>query len=174
MSKDWIIITLDDIDYAWDGEKWFERKTFLRPSLVISQELNHLLSIKLSKQDLQQTESHELLKNMRIARDAGQFPRAETLGLRAKKLFPDDLSVAATLASVYRGWGKPQKALLETDRLLHKADAMLLTVRAAVLCDLNRYAQAKKVIARAYALSQDKHVKAVYSRIRAECPELFT
>lgn len=169
----WTIITLDGTEYAWDGENWFERRTFLKPSLIVCQELNHLLSVKLSKQDSQETEQHKLLKNMRIARDAGQFLRAESLGLHAKQLFPDDLSVAATLASVYRAWGKPKKALKATDGFFGKADSMLLTVRAAALCDLERWVQAKKVISAAYAMSQDEHVRAVYRRIRAECPDLF-
>lgn len=159
--------------YMWDGHRWYDAKSFEQPPHVIIKELNHLLVKRLQKHDLAITESHRILHEASIARESQQYERAEKLTRRVLNGEPDNLAALAVLCAVLRARGKPKIALSETEKHKNASHAPLLTSRAAALCDLKRWDEAKRVIGRALAISSDEEAFAVMNRVKSAAPELY-
>jgi len=161
-------------DYIWTGTGWYEAQTFLTPPQVIVRQLNTQLEQELKTEDTAIVNPAILIERASAARDALQYSRAEKLIRRALELSPGNHAALAVLCSVLRARGQPQQALDETEAFRRESHPPLLTSRAAALCDLKRWEEAKKEIGRALAIEESEEAFSVVRRIKAEKPDLYS
>ncbi len=166
-------ISFEGKDYIWTGTDWCDAETFLTPPLVIVRKLNRLLERELRSEDTAISDAFVLVNRASVARDALQYNRAETLIRRALKLSPGDRAALAVLCSILRAQGRPKKALDETEAFRREPHPPLLTSRAAALCDLKRWKEAKQEIGRALAIGGSEEAFNVVHRIKAAKPNLY-
>ena len=160
-------------DYIWTGSDWYEAATFVTPPAWVVRELNAEIASALQKQDDGITAVYELISTACAARDVGQHARAEMLVRRALAQQPDNLAGRVVLSSVLRARGYPAQALAETDAFRGANDPALHTTRAAALCDLKRWEEAKREVGRALAIGNSEEAFNVVHRIKAAAPELY-
>ncbi len=163
-------IELDGKKYVWTGESWYEAEKFLKPPEVIVRRLSRLLTRKLEQEDANISDVRILLQRAGKARTALQYHRAEGLARQCLKLDPGSQAALAVLCAVLRARGQPERALRETDAYGGTTHAPLLTSRAAALCDLKRWEEARRVISRALAIGESEEAFGVMHRIEAESP----
>lgn len=169
-----IHIDLDGKSYTWTGAEWYETDTFLTPPLTIVRTLNARLTQRLARQDATISDLDVLLERASTARDALQHERAEKLVRRALRLSPGNPGALAILCSVLRARGLPQQALDETEAFRAMSYPPLLTSRAAALCDLGRWEEAKREVGRALAIAEgSEEAFSVARRIKAARPDLY-
>lgn len=166
---------IDEGCFTWDGKNWYQTGKFIRPSKIIEAKLNSLAAKHLAKQDEKITDVSELLSQARSARDAGQTLRAEQLLDRVLCRNPKHEGALAILCSLLRRQGRAEEAIRRTDHSASSRYPPLLTTRAAALCDLLRWEEAKRTIARVLA-RPGNHGEAfeVVNRIKAARPELYS
>ncbi len=160
-------------DYIWTGSDWYEATTCLTPPASLIRALNAEIALALQQQDHSITEVPELISTACAARDAGQHSRAELLIRRALAKEPGNLAARVVLSSTLRARGYPEQALAETNALRSANHPALHTTRAAALCDLGQWEEAKREIGRALAISSDEESFSVVRRIKAAAPELY-
>ena len=136
-------------------------------------QLNRLLEQELRSEDTAISDTAVLIERARAARDALQHNRAEALMRRALRLSPGNRAALAVLCSILRARRRPQQALDETEEFQWTAYPPLLTSRAAALCDLNRWEEAKQEIGRALASGGSEEAFNVVHRIKAKRPDLY-
>ncbi len=168
-----VVINFEGKDYIWTGTDWYEAKTWLVPPASVVRALNAEIAIALQQQDGSITRVPGLIAAACAARDAQQMARAEQLIRRALASEPANLAARTVLCSVLRALGLPQKALEETHAFRNANNPALHTTRAAALCDLRRWEEAKREIGRALAVSNDVEAFNVVCRIRAAAPDLY-
>ena len=168
-----IQVELDGQNYIWDGRKWYGAKSYEEPPAIIAQKLNSLSKKSFSEEDSEIHDLSKLVKLAAAAREAQQFERAEKLVRRVLKIEPYNEAAMAVLCAVLRGRGLPKQALAETEQFRKTDHVPLLTSRAAALCDLKRWEEAKRVIAKAHAIRADEETFAVINRIKSKKPELY-
>jgi len=168
-----VVINFEGKDYIWTGTDWYEAKTWLMPPASVVRALNAEVVTALQQQDRSITSVPELIATACTARDAQQLARAERLIRRALASEPANLTARTVLCSVLRALGLPKKALEETHAFRNANDPALHTTRAAALCDLRRWEEAKREIGRALAARSDPEAFNVAHRIRANAPELY-
>jgi ribonuclease HI len=166
-------IELDGENYVWTGSDWYEAETFLQPPEVVIRRLNRLLSKELAQEDANTSDVCTLLERASKAREALQHERAERLARQCLKLDPNNHAALAVLCAVLRARGLPQKALGETNNYRDTDNVPLLTSRAAALCDLKRWEEAKRTIGRALAIEKSEEAFNVVHRIKAARPDLY-
>ena len=166
---------IDEGRFTWDGKNWYQAGTFMRPPKAIEQTLNAAAAEFLAKQDEGVTDANELLSRARSARDSGQTLRAEKLLDRVLCRNPNHEGALAILCSLLRRLGRAEEAIRRTDRLASSSYPPLLTTRAAAFCDVFRWEDAKKTIARVLA-QPGNHGEAfeVVNRIKAARSELYS
>ena len=168
-------LQLNGKSYTWASGIWYETKTNLKPPASVISELNKLLLPKLEEDDEQIKDFDVLLERAKKARDFKQHERAVKLARRAVDLRPHNTGAAAVLSSCLRVLGQPREALTETKRFEFTRYAPLLNTRAAALCDLGRWEEAKEVVGRTLAIGTDKEESfQVVNRIKAAKPELYS
>lgn len=167
-------VEVDGVSYIWNGKFWVNSRTFLAPPRAVESILNQKLSRELSIEDAKETNPEVLLKNARIARDNCQYQRALELCYRVLAMRSGHLGVAAVLCSVLRSKGMPERALHETQAFKGRAYIPLLVSRAAAMCDLEMWEDAKKEIGKALAVpGAHESAFAVVNRIKAARPNLY-
>ena len=167
-------VKLKGKSYTWDSGAWYETKTILKPPVSVISELNKLLLPLLEEEDAKIKDFDTLLERAKKAREFKQYERAVKLAQRAVYLHPHNTGAAAVLSSCLRVTGRPRDALRETDGFDKTRYAPLLNTRAAALCDLGRWEEAKTVIGRALAIGTDGEESfQVVNRIKAAKPELY-
>jgi len=159
--------------YVWTGEYWYDEKTYAEPPQIFIGVLNKRLTVELAKEDANIFDVYTLLERASKARVAGQHHRAEKLARRCLKLEPDSEPALAVLCAALRAQGRPQKALNETRSHSYSDHIPLLTSRAAALCDLKKWEEAKKTIGRALAIGDSQDAFNVMQRIKANRPDLY-
>ncbi|MFQ5614748.1 MAG: hypothetical protein ACE5H9_21720 [Anaerolineae bacterium] len=159
--------------YIWTGKVWYEARTYAIPPDRTVRHLNRLLEPKLARDDATTTDVNALLRQASDAREMLDYARAEKLARRALNLSPGHPGALAVLCSTLRAKGAPRQALNETQAFRNLDYVPLITSRAAALCDLGRWAEAKREIGRALALGEDAAVFSVVQRIKAARPELY-
>ena len=169
-------VQLNGRSYIWDAGSWYVKETYLTPPVSVISELNQLLAPVLEEEDHQINDPQVLLERAKEAREIQQYERAVTLARRAVGLLPYSAGAASVLSSCLRALARPQEALHATDRFSEFTSyAPLLNTRAAALCDLDRWEEAKEVVGRALAIGTDKEESfQVVNRIKSERPELYT
>ncbi len=160
--------------FQFNGKRWFDIKTYAEPPLKVVQVLNNRVSQALEATDDRIRSFQKLLETAKSARDAGQSRRAERLIQRALDLKPDHEGALAIYCSLLRRRGAAEKALQVSEPVRSTSNSPLLVTRAAALCDLGRWDQAKKTVGQALAIGGDKAAAfAVVNRIKSHRPELY-
>ena len=168
-----VTVELEGKSYMWNGSAWYETTTNLSPPTGIIAKLNGRASDALEKADENITDIRLLIKRAVDARDWSQYHRSEKLARRILKLEPSNKPALAILCATLRARGYTQKALDETDAYKSLPHPALLTSRAAALCDLHRWEEAKKTVGRSLAISPSEEAYMVVQRIKAARPDLY-
>jgi tetratricopeptide (TPR) repeat protein len=166
-------VELDGQSYVWNGRNWFASKTFQAPPAALASRLNEVLASILVKEDAKVTDFDGLLRIAQVARNASQYKRAEAAARRAIELQPSSEPAFAVLCSVLRHLGASERAVQETEHLRSPRYLPLLISRAAALCDLERWEEAKATVGRALAIKDSPEAFEVVHRIRANRPDLY-
>ena len=166
-------VEYENVPYIWNGERWFDARTFLTPCKDTQRKLNDRLRTLLAEEDAREDDPYRLVQMASTARDALQYDRAEELCQRAIRMNPTDLAPYTVLSSVLRARGDSRHALKATEPFKHISSPALLTTRAAALCDLGRYKDAKRCVGRALAIAGSEEAFSVVRRIKKVCPELY-
>lgn len=168
------IVEYEGRSYLWNVKRWFDRKTYSVPPAKTIAFLDQQLQSVLAGEDESITNPQLLLKRAMRARDAGQLTRAEKLVKKVLERAPDLIGAVAVYTSVLRLRHRPQEALEVSHRYRDESYPPLLVSRAAALCDLARWEEAKKELARALAIGATGEAFAVSRRIKAARPELYS
>lgn len=171
--SDTVRVELDGISYVWNGRSWFAARTFQAPSAVLASRLNEKLAPILVAEDAKITDFQGLLQIAQSARKASQYKRAEEAARRAIALQPSSGPAFAVLCSVLRHLGASDRAVQETEPLRSSGYPPLLISRAAALCDLERWEEAKVTLGRALAAGESPEAFEVVHRIKAHRPDLY-
>ena len=166
-------VELDGHSYVWNGRGWFASKTFQAPPAALASKLNEALASILANEDAKVKDFDGLLRIAQIARQASQYKRAEAATRRAIELQPSSEPAFAVLCSVLRHLGASERAVQETDHLRSPRYLPLLISRAAALCDLERWEEAKTTVGRALAIRDSPEAFEVAHRIKANRPDLY-
>lgn len=167
-----ITVVLDGVTYIWTGSSWFDSH-YIKPPVILIQRLNTLLEAQLANDDLNISDIYDLTHRAKIAREAKQYARAESLARRVLQLHPESHAAAAVLCASLRARGLAFQALEETDRFKHTNNVPLLTSRAAALCDVHHWEEAKQTVGRALAIGGGEEAFLVVKRIRRARPDLY-
>ena len=172
-TTDTVTVELEGKSYIWNGSAWHKATNFLSPPGMIIPKLNNLLSDVLEEEDRSIADIHLLIKRAVNARNWRQYSRSEKLARRIIELEPSNQPALAILCATLRARGYPQKALDETDDYKNVQNPPLLTSRAAALCDLGRWEEAKKTVGRSLAIRESEEAYSVVNRIKATRPDLY-
>lgn len=166
-------VELNGKRYTRNGSSWYETETFLTPPLVIVRQLDRLLDQSPSREELALTDVEKLLQRAHDASLSALHGRAEALARRALQLSPGHLGALAMLSSALRAQGRPKQALEETAPWRRENYSPLLTSRAAALCDMDQWEEAKRVIGRVLAMGASDEAWSVVGRIKRARPDLY-
>lgn len=169
-----ITVKLDSGKYLWDGSKWIDIKNFTIPPLAIIEKLNEeIKDIDLDYRDMALTDLTTMASNFK---DNGNIYKALEIIEYVLSKVPDDSATLSVLCSLLRKNGKPDEALIRTDNYNHPNTA-LLTSRAAAMCDLEQWEEAKREVGRALAMTKGNNQKQeafnVVKRIKENRPDLY-
>lgn len=173
------MISYEGHTYSWTGKSWVDTQTFTCPPTIIAAKLNVLKANYLKDEEEKITNVRELLDRAKDAKMQSQFSRAERLARRALKFSPGHLGAIAVLCSSLRSLEKPEEALKESSQYRDEDYPPLLATRAAALCDLDKWEQAKKEISKALAIGNAnpswKNFESfrIVDRIKAARPDLY-
>jgi len=166
-----IQIEIEGKYYILVKDTWYNKENFIKPPENLIHKLNTLLITTLEqKDDVQDIDL--LLKCARKARDSAQYEKSIIFARRVISISSDHIGAIAVLCSCLRAIGYAQQALDETEAFASKNYPPLITSRAAALCDLERWEEAKKVISRVLAMYKDKAFSIVH-RIKTARPDLY-
>jgi len=171
-----ITVTFDGKQYQWNGRKWFDRSTYLEPPTTIASKLYALSAVQIAAQDDIATDLKKLLRRVKDPQKHRQIQRTLRVLRRYRDKTHQHVEAVAILCGILRKANQPEEALALTDEFLGTNFCPLLTARAAVLCDLNRWEEGLKQIRQVLASeksSGDTEATAVYCRIEQNAPELF-
>ena len=165
--------------YSWTGRKWVNVETFTYPPFEATNKLNGILLSRLKKEDDEVTDGRQLLDRASDAKAQTQYDRAVRLARKVLQLTPGSLGAATIICSCLRALGKPEEALKESAPYKNENYPPLITTRAAALCDLGRWKDAKIEISK--VLSFEKKNDAwkysepfqLLKRIKTVRPDLF-
>ena len=160
-------------EYEWNGRQWFDVKSGEIPPVSVAVTLNGRIAETLAASDAAITNFGELLDRARGAREAKQWRRAEHLARQALVLRPGDPGALASLCAALRALSRPEIALAESAKPSGKPTAALLTTRAAAMCDLGMWPEAKREVGRALAMGTSGEAYNVVHRIKSARPELY-
>ncbi|MBW1812051.1 MAG: hypothetical protein JRJ87_27950 [Deltaproteobacteria bacterium] len=164
-------IELDGRKYSFDRNQWVDTVSFQVPPLAVQNRLDYLLA---EQEDMAKiTDFDELMKRAKQCRLSRNYQLALKLTSRALQLKPDNLGTCAVVCSIYREMKQPDQALALTDKWADSNYPPLLTSRAAALCDLERWEEAKKLVGRVLARKNDEEAFMVVKRIKAARPGLY-
>jgi tetratricopeptide (TPR) repeat protein len=165
----------------WEGQKYvlsesgfYNARTFLRPPEAVQQHLKSAYAQQLKQASENERNLTSLLNYSGIAKKLGYLNLALKFVERVLVSEPRNGFAVARASSILRAKGQPQKALAVTNRIPENQQGhVLLTTRAAALCDLGHYHEAMTVIRRALALLRGRpkieatEALSVYGRIRS-------
>lgn len=157
---------LDGQTYIWTGRDWYKATTQMKPERVVRDKLDALLAA-------QELSVDEKLARAKTARSEQKLLQAERLVREVLQAHPQHHGAAAILSGVLRDLELPDEALLVTAPFVGDSYAAIFTTRAAALCDLARWEEAKREVARALAIGGDQEAFAVVLRIKKERPDLY-
>ncbi len=154
--------------YVWNGRQWYDERTHVTPPLVILTKLNKMLQ----REELTVTNPRVLLDQAVSARQVGDLDRSERLARRILTLVPGHRPAIAMLSAILRQRLQPEQALVVTEAY-RTTNPAISTSRAAALCDLSRWAEAKTEIGWVLAQGESGEALNVVMRIKAARPDLY-
>lgn len=165
----------DGRTFEWNGRAWVDVATFLRAPAEVAGRLRKLAAPELRAADDAITDFDGLLSAATSAKAVRDLARAERLITRALELRPSHEGALCVLSSLRREQGDPQRALSETAEVGSRSRyAPLLTTRAAALCDLQRWEDAKQLMGVVLGIGNPSpEAWKVVERIKAARPELY-
>jgi tetratricopeptide (TPR) repeat protein len=150
-------------------------------SQVTISNLNAILLSELKEEDEKITDFQQLLDRAKDAKAQTQYSRAESLVRKALHLSPDYPGALAVLCSCLRSLNRPEEALEASESHKMVEYPPLILTRAAALCDLGRWEDAKIETRKVLAIAK-KHsswgyvniqVSKLLNRIKATRQDLF-
>jgi hypothetical protein len=159
-------VEMEGRTYVWTGRDWYDKTTNIKPPRPVL----HKLEAWLAAQPLGIDEKLDLAKRARADKNLWL---AEQLLRELFRDHPHHRGVAVQLSGVLRDRGLPEEALTITAPLVSSSYAPIFTTRAAALCDLGRWEEAKQEVARALALGKEDEAFAVVGRIKKARPDLY-
>lgn len=160
--------------YRWDGKRWIDPRTNMVPPASIAQALNRQAEAAFASADDRPQSVQALISEAKAARDAGHCRRAERLIKKTLERDPSNIGALSVYTSTLRDLGEARKALEVSEPYRRSGYPPLLASRAAALCDLMRWEEAKREIGRALAIVKDDPAAfAVVHRIKSERPDLY-
>ncbi len=145
--------------YIWTGRDWYEKATNAEPPREVIQSLETHLSVQPMPVD-------EKLNLAREARFNANMWIAEELLRETLRDHAHDHAVVAQISAVLRDWRRPDEVLRITAPFVSGSYAPIFTTRAAALCDLGRWEEARHEVRCALAISRDDEAFAVVDRIK--------
>jgi tetratricopeptide (TPR) repeat protein len=147
-------------EIVWEGQRYvlaesgfYNARTFLKAPETVQQHLKSAYVRQLQQASENDRNPTFLLNYSGIAKNLGYLDLALKFVQRVLEFEPRNVFAVAKASSMLRKKGQPQKALAVTNRIPENQQGhVLLTTRAAALCDLGRYHEAMTVIRRALAL----------------------
>jgi len=179
MEDDLKRVSLEGRTYSWTGNRWIDIDTFNSPPAITVKALDAILLSRLKEEDERVTDLQQLLDRARDAKAQTQYSRAEGLARRTLQLYPGNLWAVTVLCSCLRTTGKPDEALKESAPYEKESYPPLIVTRAAALCDLGRWEEAKIEISRVLSFEKKNDVwrysepLRVINRIKSARPDLF-
>jgi hypothetical protein len=178
-NDDFKRVSLEGRTYSWTGKTWVDVETFTYPPTATINKLTATLLSKLKEEDEKITDVRQLLARARDAKAQTQYIRAEGLARKALQMSPGNLHALSVLCSILRHLGKPEEVLKESEPYKDENHPPINTSRAAALCDLRRWEEAKTELSKSLSISK-KHSSWVYdepfrvlTRIKSARPDLF-
>lgn len=172
-------VSLEGRTFSWTGKTWVDVETFTNPPAVTINQLNAILLSRLKEEDEKIADIDQLISRAKDAKTQTQYGRAEGLARRALQISPGNLWAVTVLCSCLRALGRPEEVLRESAPYKKEIFPPMITTRAAALCDLERWEEAKIEISRVFSI-QRKHElwqypepSRVLKRIKAARPDLF-
>ena len=174
-------IKYDNRTYSWTGKEWVDIETFTCPPGMTISNLNAILLSELKEEDEKITDFQQLLDRAKDAKAQTQYSRAESLVRKALHLSPDYPGALAVLCSCLRSLNRPEEALEASESHKMVEYPPLILTRAAALCDLGRWEDAKIETRKVLAIAK-KHsswgyvniqVSKLLNRIKATRQDLF-
>jgi len=158
--------------FIWDGSRFYSASGE-EPQLETRGALNLLLDREFKARTV--FGADERLHFINSLRTATQYDLAEQHIREVMEKDPGRSDTRSTLCSILRSMGQPQRALDETAKFAAKGNPPLLTSRAAAMCDLERFEDAKKEVGRVLAIQKKigDEAGAVVSRIKRARPDLY-
>jgi len=163
---------IGNIEYIWDGERWVDAKTYMVPPASVIHRLNDLLSDELEAEDNSISNINELMDRAKKARDALQWRRSHNLLNRIFTIRPDYLPALAVLCSLFRKQGRANEAVEKTESYKSSDYGPLMTSRAAALCDIGKWKEAKIQLFMMQSFHLSEEAKLVFKRIKAARPDI--
>jgi len=147
-----ITVDFNGKKYLWNGREWIDLKNFMAPPLAIMEKLNEKIkNIEINYNDMALSDLITLASNFK---DSGNFGKAMEIIEYILNRNPGESATLSILCSILRKKGKPDEALKRTNNYNY-ANAALLISRAAVMCDLGMWEDAKKEVGRALAINKN-------------------
>jgi tetratricopeptide (TPR) repeat protein len=165
-------IELDGRRYILTGETWVDAESHHIPPEIIRRKLEQKLAQKTQVGRL--ANFSYIMKRAKQCRETKAYAEALRLAEQALELRPDDPGVYAVICAIHRDRGRPEEALEVTNRLARSNHPALLNSRAAALCDLERWKEAKKVVGRSLAIQKTDEAFSIVRRIKSACPSLYS
>jgi len=189
------ILEHENRKYQWDWERWIDLKSFIVPPGIIKLKLNlklkeSIISKEIDFSNLKLTNLITLASNFKNegAPDDPNSKYTKSIDKSALSVSiyimeelilpknPGDSATLSVLCSLLRKIGKPQEALEKTKNYSYPS-APLLTSRAAAMCDLELWKEAKHEVGRALAMIKNNSDKQeafnVVIRIKEAAPYLY-
>jgi tetratricopeptide (TPR) repeat protein len=169
-----IKLVLGGKEYLWNGSYWIDLESFLVPPQQIIEELNKLLNeVDFDYKKLPINDLKKLASNFK---DNGNNVKAIEIIEYILNKTPNESATLSILCSLLRKIGKPEEAIKRTNNY-NLSNAALLTSRAAAMCDLGQWENAKKEVGRALAIIKGNNGKHeafnVVNRIKENRPDLY-
>lgn len=171
---DQIQAELNGENFIWTDAGWCNASTFMAPPSTITTQLDFKYLTLLEEQDKEISDREELLNRSTRALIAKQFRRAWKILLRIwNESEQEDFAVLSKMSSLLRESNRPQEALNITEEYKDKRYSAIITSRAAAMCDLYQWEDAKKEIGRALAIGGCEESFLVVKRIKVARADLY-
>jgi hypothetical protein len=169
---------LDGKKYVWNGKMWYEDEKYMELPVTITNKLRALMNpVDPAEVRYKTLSNEEMIKEACALIDSGDREKALEMIRFVLKNNPTDEKAISLLCVVLKAGGKPELVVDETSKFIRSSKLpALFAMRAAALCDLERWEEAKKEAARALVLGKKEYKEEVFSivsRIKAKKPELY-
>ncbi len=159
-------------EYLWDGSNWYD-SGYMKVETSVACNLDKIIHDELIEADKEIKNLDKLIDLIQKSRNAGYKARSWRLLDQALELDPNHIGLMIIKSSMLRERGRPLEALEATAPYKSRNSSALHTTRAAALCDLDRWEEAKSEISRALAINASGEAFSVVRRIKVARSDLY-